>query len=145
MKKKNILFLCTTVLFFFASCSVEKSAVTNNISVLPDNARYTMINYFKDYHVNYIIKDKGYTVDMYSDIRIHFNKEGEWTSVESRDIPVPSDIIPYIIVSYIKENLSGDYIVVIKKTKGKSYVVELNNGLRMKFDKKGNFVKSVDI
>ena len=144
MKWYYVIFISLSA-FYFAGCSSQRNAVTNDISVLPDKARYMVDNYFKIYHVSYIISDRhGYYVDLYDDITLRFNKKGEWQEIKTRGIDIPTEVMPYTIVSYIHENLPENSIENIKKSSSGSFLVELNNGLKLMFSKTGGFIKVID-
>lgn len=80
-----------------------------------------------------------YEVTLTDGTEVSFDSKGVWDSVDTPyDKPVPASLVPAAITNYVKANYSDSYIVSIDK-EGYGYEVELNNGIEMKFDHKGNF------
>ncbi len=118
----------------------------HDASVLPKAAQTTLANNFKSkVSVVKIDKDFGriseYEVVMMDGSEITFDKDGNWKEVEVNiSKSVPSGFVPAAITNYVKANQKGQKIVGIEKTRG-GYDIDLSNGVEMKFDKAGNFVK----
>lgn len=64
-----------------------------------------------------------------------------WKDVEtSADKSVPNEFVLQPIRDYVKKTHSGTKIVGIERERN-GFEVTLNNGIDMKFDKNGNFLK----
>ena len=118
----------------------------HDASVLPKSAQTTLEKNFKSkVSVVKIDKDFGriseYEVVMTDGTEITFDRDGNWKDVEVNvSKAVPSGFVPAGVSNYVKSNQKGQRIVGIEKTRG-GYEVELSNGVEMKFDKQGNFLK----
>lgn len=118
----------------------------HDASVLPKGAQTTLTKNFKSkVSVVKIDKDFGriseYEVVMSDGAEITFDRDGNWKEVEVNvSKSVPSGFVPAGVSSYVKANQKGQRIVGIEKTHG-GYDVELSNGVEMKFDKDGNFLR----
>ena len=75
---------------------------------------------------------------------ISFDRQGNWKEVEtSAQKSVPSAFVPAAAQRYVKEQHKGQHIVGIERTRG-GYDVELSNGIDIKFNDAGSFVKYDD-
>lgn len=87
---------------------------------------------------------KEYEVIMTDGTEITFDRQGNWKEVETRNSgSVPTGFVPAHVQKYVKANHSGNRIVGIEKTRN-GYDVELSNGIDMKFDKDGDFLRYDD-
>ena len=140
------LLIALVALIGISSAAMASDKYVHDTSVLPKGAQTTLAKNFKSkVSVIKIDKDFGrvseYEVVMTDGSEITFDKDGNWKDVEvSATKSVPSGFIPTAISDYVKLNQKGKRIVGIEKTRG-GYEIELSNGLEMKFDKEGKFVK----
>ena len=75
---------------------------------------------------------------------ITFDSKGNWENVETpNNKSVPSFFIPKAVADFVKTNQSGAKVVGIEKERH-GYDVELSNGIDMKFDKNGKFIRYDD-
>ena len=82
-----------------------------------------------------------YEVILADGSEITFDKSGNWKDVEMpAGKSVPDYFIPKAIKDYVSKNNKGQKIVGIEKERS-SYEVQLNNGIEMKFDRAGNFLR----
>lgn len=142
---KKVLFTLIAIIGLSA-CAFAGDKYAHDASVLPKGAQTTLANNFKSkVSVVKIDKDFGriseYEVVMTDGTEITFDSNGNWKDVEVNvSKSVPSGFIPAAISKYVKGNQSGQRIVGIEKNRG-GYEVELSNGVEMKFDKDGNFLR----
>lgn len=110
---------------------------------LPQAAKELLKNFKAKVSLVKIDKSLGFIDDfevtLTDGTEVTFDAKGNLDSV---DVPaskaVPATIVPEKITSYVKSNYKNAKIVTLdKETYG--YDVELNNGIEIKFDKKGNF------
>lgn len=143
MKKLMMIIALITAGVFGMSA---KDSYSRNASDLPQAAQQTIKNNFKaSVSVIKIDKDFGrvseYDVTLTDGSEISFDNKGNWKDVEvGNGHSVPSAFIPSQIASYIKANQPKQKVVGIEKERG-GYEVTLSNGLDLKFDKNGSFVK----
>lgn len=122
---------------------------SREIGTLPPAAQTLIKTHFKA-DVNHIKIDKDlgvitkYDVVLNDGSEITFDKGGNWKEIEVRKgSSVPDAFVPADMKSYIKQNQKGSAIIGIEK-KRNGYEVELANGVEMKFDSKGQFVRYDD-
>lgn len=145
---KKMLVMAVAVLGL-ATVATAKDTYAHDASVLPKAAQTTLANNFKSkVSVIKIEKDFGrvseYEVIMTDGTEISFDRNGNWDNVEiGMNGTIPSAFIPKAIASYVKANQPGQKIVGIDKERS-GYDVELSNGVEMKFNKQGQFIRYDD-
>lgn len=142
--KKNLFLVIAAIL-----CTMSvyaRDIISRNINDLPVAAQNIVKNSFKS-KVSLIKIDKGvmgiseYEVILADGSEITFDKSGNWKDVEMpAGKSVPDYFIPKAIKDYVSKNNKGQKIVGIEKERS-SYEVQLNNGIEMKFDRAGNFLR----
>lgn len=125
---------------------VAKDTYTRDVSVLPKAAQTILSNNFKA-KVNIVKIDKelgrisDFEVILTDGTEITFDRDGNWDNIEvGNKGTIPAAFIPAAISSYVKKNQPGQKILGIEKNRS-GYEVELSNGVEMKFDKTGDFIK----
>lgn len=118
-------------------------------SVLPKAARTTIANNFKS-RVCVVKIEKtlghidGYEVTLSDGSEISFDNKGNWENVETAsNKAVPGGFILRPMADYVKANHKGTKIVGIERERD-GYEIELSNGIDLKFDKNGRFVRYDD-
>lgn len=145
---KKILIAAVAV-FGMAFGMQAKDTYAHDASVLPKAAQTTISNNFKSkVSLVKIDKDFGriseYEVILGDGTEISFDRNGNWDNVEVNvDKSVPAGFIPKGVAAYVKKTYPGQRIVGIDKERN-GYDVELSNGVDMKFDKAGNFLRYDD-
>lgn len=82
-----------------------------------------------------------YEVILTDGTEITFDSKGNWDNIETPlNKAVPAKLMPQGVVDYVNTNYKKANVVSIDK-EGYGYDVELSNGIEMKFDKGGNFVR----
>ncbi len=146
MKKFLLAFAAILGIAVFAQA---KDTYAHDASVLPKAAQTVLAKNCKaKVSLVKIDKDFGrvsdYEVIMSDGMEISFDRDGNWESVEVNVAKsVPAAFVPAKISNYVKRNQSGQRIVGIEKERN-GYDVELSNGVDMKFDKAGNFLRYDD-
>lgn len=145
MKKLLLLFAILTTAF----CATARDKYSHDSSVLPIAAQTILKNNFKA-KVNHIKIEKNFgTISEYDVVlndgsEITFDSKGNWKDIEVRQSSnIPSALIPAAISSYVKANQKNTKIVGIEK-KRSGYDVELSNGVEMKFNADGKFIRYDD-
>lgn len=129
--------------------SLAGDVVTKDVNKLPAPARELIKKHFPNTKISYINIDKdifqstSYDVTLSDGTKVDFNNKGEWTEVDCQKMAVPAGFIPSAISKYIKENFAGQKIVKIERGR-KGSEVALSNGLDVKFDPYGGFLKLDD-
>ncbi|MDE6110012.1 MAG: PepSY-like domain-containing protein [Muribaculaceae bacterium] len=132
-----------------AGLSLAASARGNyahDASVLPEAARTVIANNCKA-KVSLVKVEKTmgrideYEVILTDGTEITFDRNGNWENVETaRNKQVPDAFLPKSIKTYVARNHKGTKIVGIEKERN-GFEVELSNGIDMKFDKNGEFLR----
>lgn len=147
MLKKFLLAIVAIIGFSVSAAASDTYA--HDASVLPKAAQTTLKNNFKaKVSVVKIDKDLGhiseYEVVLTDGTEIEFDRSGNWKSVEvSASKSVPSAFVPNAITASIKKLQPGQKVIGIEK-KRNGYNVDLSNGVEMKFDLQGKFIKYDD-
>ena len=118
-------------------------------AVLPEAAKSVLKKNFKSaVSVVKIDKDFGrvseYEVILKDGSEVSFDSKGNWKDVEvANDKSVPAAFVLQPIQQYVKTNHAGQKIVGIEKNH-RDIEVTLSNGIEMKFDTAGKFLKYDD-
>lgn len=142
---KKFLLLIALVAGAFA-VSEARDTYAHDASVLPEAARTTIANNFKaGVSVVKIDKDFGrvseYDVILDDGTEIGFDRNGNWDNVEvNNSKSVPSSLVPENIRKTVAKMQPKQRIVGIDKER-RGYDIELSNGVEMKFDRDGNFLR----
>lgn len=142
---KRILLILALVIGVTAGVSARDN-YAHDASVLPKAAQTILTQYTKaKVSLVKIEKDFGrvseYEVILDDGTEVTFDKNGNWENVEVNvNKSVPAGFVPKSISDYVKKNQKGARIVGIEKDRN-GYEVELSNGIDMKFDKNGNFLR----
>lgn len=129
--------------------AVAKDKIYHSADVLPATAQKTLKSAFPKAAVNRVKVDeslfgnKEYEVILSNGTEIEFNKEGDWKEVDCGRSAVPAAFIPAAIRTYVKTNHKGCSVIKIDKDTN-DYDVELSNGVEMKFDRSGKFLRYDD-
>lgn len=142
---KKILFAAIALLGI-STVAVARDTYAHDASVLPEAARTTIANNFKA-KVNLVKIDKDfgrvseYDVILTDGTEITFDRNGNWDQIEvGVNGKIPTAFIPDAVAAYVRNNQPGQNIVGIDKERN-GYEVELANGVEMKFDTQGRFVR----
>ena len=144
MTMKKLVLILAIVIGIFSMPA--RDSYTHDINVLPAAAQTIPKNNFKS-EVNHIKieKDWGrvseYDVILSDGSEITFDTAGNWKDIEvKRTASVPDSFIPQEIATYVKQNQKNAKITGIEKNRS-GYEIELSNGVDMKFNKDGKFLR----
>jgi len=142
----------TLILAFVFALAIGASAsdtYAHDASVLPKAAQTVIKNNCKG-KVSVVKMEKTlgriseYEVILSDGMEITFDRDGNWENVETANTQsVPSAFVLSPISSYVKKHHPGMRIVGIDKERS-GYDVELSNGIELKFDKVGSFLRYDD-
>lgn len=144
---KKILIILAAVLFTAGAVSA-RDRVYNSADPLPEAAKTMLKTHFPKLTVNHVKVDKDLTKTEYEAIlsdgtEVDFNKDGEWKAIDRGHKAVPEAVILRPIREYVSSNYPGTAIVEIDKGRN-DYEVTLANGVDLKFDRAGNFLRIDD-
>lgn len=141
---KKIVFLLAVIFGVFSLSA--RDTYSHDVKILPAAAQTVLKNNFKA-EVSHIKIDKDwgkiseYDVVLTDGSEISFDRHGNWKDVEVRsNSSVPKGFVPAAISNYVKQNQKNSNIIGIEKKKS-GYEVELSNGVEMKFNAQGKFLK----
>lgn len=123
-----------------------RDTYARDASVLPEAAQVTLSKNFKaKVSVVKIEKTLGhvneYDVVLTDGTEITFDRHGNWDNVETANTSsVPKALVPDAITQYVASAQPGTRVVGIDKERS-GYDVELSNGLDLKFNRAGQFVR----
>lgn len=119
---------------------------SHNPADLPNSAQVILKNNFKA-EVSHIKieknfgKIKEYDVVLTDGTEITFDSHGNWKEIEVRqNASVPSSLVPKAITDYVKQTQKKAKITGIEKERS-GYEIELSNGVEMKFNLEGQFIR----
>lgn len=142
---KKILLALAMIVGIGISASARDN-YSHDVNVLPAAARTVLkANFKSDVSVIKIDKDFGrvskYEVVLTDGSEVTFDRNGNWKDIESPMAgAVPAKMVPKGISDFVRSNQKNTRIVGIERDRG-GYEVELSNGVDMKFDKNGRFLK----
>jgi hypothetical protein len=117
---------------------------------LPGKAQMFLTKHFDGVEVLYAKAERdmgvitSYDVVLDGNVKVEFNRSGEWTSVDmGKNGSVPADIMPANINSYVTARHPNSNVVDIDKDFFE-YKVELSNGIEIVFEKDGDFKRYDD-
>lgn len=150
MKAIQNIRIFSAIFFTALLCNLSANAQNTPITIneLPEKAQAFLREHFSGQSHDYLLKDAetfkvDYEVRLTNGTEIEFNKKGEWKEVNGNKIAIPVSVLPMSIASYLKTNHPDTFATKIEKeTKG--YEVKLDNGLELKFNSRGKFVKIDD-
>lgn len=123
-----------------------RDTYAHDASVLPASAKSVLAAHFKA-PVSVVKIDKGltgikeYEVVLTDGTEVTFDNGGNWDEIEtSRQQSVPSSILPEGIRTYVAKHHAGIRVVGIDRERS-GYDVELSNGVDLKFDRNGTFLR----
>ena len=145
--KKLLLLIAVGIAFTIIACSSE--SYSHDATTLPVKAREFVSNNFKSAISLIKSERKGlggmeYEVTLTDGSQIELNGNGEWTDIETpNNVAIPAKVILPTISNYVNSNHAGALIVGVERIK-EGYDVELSNGIDIRFNQDGGFLKYTD-
>jgi hypothetical protein len=113
---------------------------------LPEKAQVFLTQHFEGIEILYakVEREMGvimsYDVLLDGEVKVEFNRRGEWTSVDCERNQVPNGVLPQGVLDYVTKKFAKSYVVEIERGL-LGYDVKLNNDLDLDFDKNGKFLR----
>lgn len=113
---------------------------------LPGKAQMFIDKHFDKSDVLYVKAERdmgvvtSYDVLMNGDVKIEFNRSGEWKSVDCERSRVPDSVLPKDVLDYVTKKFAKAYVVEIERNM-MGYDVKLSNDLDLEFDKSGKLLR----
>ena len=149
MKEMKMFIGLIGIMLLMVSIVSARGKVTRDVSLLPVEAQEMIKTYFPKAPVSYMKIDKnlfrteGYDVFLSDGTELEFDAKGRWTEVESRSQSVPDSLVPMSIRKYVGRYYDDQKVKKIKHDRH-GYELELVNGLELKFDNRGKFLRLDD-
>ncbi len=129
------------LIFLFTACDKESVIAEDG---LPKDVSTYIQTHFPEYEIVQIVKDRdglslSYDVILRGGYKLEFDRKGKIEGVEG-SAKLPDSVIPAPVLAYVKANYPEQYIIDWELD-GKGQEVKLVNGLELKFDKNGNFLR----
>jgi len=110
-------------------------------SELPQQVQLFVKTNFPNQNITFADKDMKwfsykYDIMLADGTEIGFDTSNEWDKIESKLNPVPAQLIPEPVATYVNANFPSIAIVKIDKER-KGYEVELANGIEFKLNEQG--------
>lgn len=141
--------LLTLVVTMFCSMMAMADDMPIDYKEVPANIKTFVTKHFPSAKVTAATKDAEfmggteYTIYLDNGAKIEFNNKGTWKEVECGVVAVPAGIVPAKIANYVLANYKGSDIVKIDSDKN-DYEIRLSNGVELKFNRNGDFIKIDD-
>lgn len=139
---KTLLFSFYTLIFTCFTAFSQEAPIQH--SQLPAEAKAFLKEHFKSefHHAIKDVDDRVITYDVFlnDDTEIEFEEGGRWKEVDGKGKPIPTTYIQKQTMDYIKIHHPKEKVVKIERSPSE-YKVTLTNGIALKFNAMGVFVK----
>lgn len=144
MNRKSLIkisLITTAFLFSLTSCEKEKILT---ISELPTEITAYVSTHFPNNTITQAIMErdglsKTYDILLSENINLEFNRKKEIIEIDG-ETQLPNSVIPEKILQYVTVNYPTNFITDWKLD-GKNQEVQLDNGLNLEFNMKGDFLR----
>ena len=142
--KKLFLFLIVSIVGMMPILADNDKIITRE--ELPEKAQVFLTQHFEGIEILYakVEREMGvimsYDVLLDGEVKVEFNRSGEWTSVDCERNQVPNGVLPQGVLDYVTKKFAKSYVVEIERGL-LGYDVKLNNDLDLDFDKNGKFLR----
>jgi hypothetical protein len=142
--KKIFLLLVASIMAVLPMLADNDKMIT--LAELPETAQMFIDKHFANIDILYAKAERdmgvitSYDVMLDSDIKLEFNRKGEWESVDCHRSRVPDSLLPKGVLDYVNKKFTKAYVVEIERDI-QGYDVKLNNDLDLEFDRDGNFLR----
>lgn len=144
MNKKSLIkksLIATAVVFSLSSCDKEEIIPSSD---LPSEITSYISTHFPNNTITQVIKDrdglaKTYDILLSENLSLEFNRKKEIIDIDGVT-QLPNSVIPEKILQYVTTNYSTNFITDWELD-DKNQQVELDNGLDLEFNMKGDFLR----
>lgn len=117
---------------------------------LPANAKTFIDTHFSGQTIDRVVRDTDgsteYDVWLANQVKLEFNKSGDWREVDGRGNALPESLIaelPENLNLYLEENYPTESITNLDVSKSR-FEVKLSSRVELIFDLSGNFIRFDD-
>lgn len=141
---KKIIYSAASVvimLLVFTACDKESVVDADD---LPKDAQLFISQHFPGHQIIRVVKERDdlktfYDVDLSDGFNLDFDKNGKILGVEGTS-KLPDGAVPEKIRAYVEANYP-EYFIRDWELDDRGQEVTLSNGMDLKFDKEGNFLR----
>lgn len=142
--KKLIFYSISFIALIFSSENVFSQDKIIAQKDLPMEIQNYLSTHFKEYNIIKAKEDNEkksmkYKVTLNNNTKLEFNSSNKIIEIDSKS-KLPESVIPAAISSYVKANYPTNHITDWE-IEGENQQVELNNGLELEFNMKGDFLR----
>ena len=133
--------LVGAVLILFTACDKESVVSADG---LPKDAQVYITQHFPNHEIVQVVKERddlktSFDVYLSEGFNLDFDKKGKILGVEGSG-KLPDSVVPEQILAYVKTNYP-DLFILDWELDDRGQDVKLSNGMELKFDKNGNFLR----
>jgi len=141
---KKILLLLLLPLFLLTSCEKEKTIDADD---LPASANGFVDTHFPNEGITQVTRvwddlRISYKVYLTNGARLDFNRQGDIIEMQCHS-GLPDSVFPLLVLDYVRTHYPGVFIRGWERDH-EIREVKLSNGLKLEFDKPGNFLRIDD-
>lgn len=142
--KKMFLLLVVSIMAVMPMLADNDKMITRE--ELPEKAQMFIDEHFANVDILYAKAERdmgvitSYDVVLEGDVKIEFNRSGEWESVDCNRGRVPDSVLPKAVLDYVAKKFPKAYVVEIERNM-MGYDVKLSNDLDLEFDMSGKFLR----
>lgn len=142
--KKLFLLLIVSIVGMMPILADNDKVITRE--ELPEKAQVFLTQHFEGIEILYAKAERemgvimSYDVLLDGEVKVEFNRSGEWTSVDCERNQVPNSVLPQGVLDYVTKKFAKSYVVEIERGL-LGYDVKLSNDLDLEFDKNGKFLR----
>lgn len=113
---------------------------------LPEKAQLFLTKHFAGVELIYAKAERdmgiitSYDILLEGNVKVEFNRSGEWTNVDCERGQVPDSVLPQGVLDYVSNKFAKAYVVEIERGR-MGYEVKLSNDLDLDFDKNCKFLR----
>ena len=140
--KKLFYYLASTFAFIVISGNVYSQV--NNSANAPDEIQKFLNTHYQDKSVIKFKQNKDkdqmkYKITLSDNTKLKFDNNYKIVEIDSKG-KVPESVVPIDILTYVKTNYPDNYITDWELENSNQHI-ELNNGVELEFNMKGEFVR----
>lgn len=141
--KKVIYSVCSIAIVAMVCVACDKESVIA-ADGLPKEAQLFITQHFPEQEILQVVKERDdlkttYDVRLSDGFNLDFDKKGNVVSVEG-NTKLPDSVVPEKILAYVQANYPDDFIRDWELD-DRGQEVTLSNGMDLKFDRDGNFLR----
>ena len=141
----RLVVMATLISMVFVSCDKNQMIEEQD---LPQQARTFIATHFQGQTMIFSLKERddlslSYEVRLSDGFELDFDRKGEVTNIDGNGSKLPDSVLPVLMREYLTAKFPGNWVTDWDKERY-GQKVELDNGIELAFDSKGNFLRYED-